>query len=211
MYVVAACKRSVQAFCNWKLYKVGNYVAMAKLVKPAVDITLAPSSNENSFTKRILSQLRETREKNRPNQGITDNPNKSSFLLNLDWLHDRLPRYLNDPYLKIPQPDKSDPPLQEIDLLREFYLEIAEHGLPATFERWGPSKPKPPPSGTVLIVGAGMSGMVAAYELEKAGYKDVRVLEMSQRFGGRVKTLDMKDGFDRGLHTDGKLNVAQCT
>ena len=184
---------------------------MAKLVKPAVDITLAPSSNENSFTKRILSQLRETREKNRPNQGITDNPNKSSFLLNLDWLHDRLPRYLNDPYLKIPQPDKSDPPLQEIDLLREFYLEIAEHGLPATFERWGPSKPKPPPSGTVLIVGAGMSGMVAAYELEKAGYKDVRVLEMSQRFGGRVKTLDMKDGFDRGLHTDGKLNVAQCT
>ncbi len=53
--------------------------------------------------------------------------------------------------------------------------------------------------------------MAAAYELEKAGYKDVRILEMSQRFGGRVKTLDMKDGFDRGLHTDGKLIMQHCT
>ncbi len=50
--------------------------------------------------------------------------------------------------------------------------------------------------------------MAAAYELEKAGYKDVKILEMSQRYGGRVKTLDMKDGFDRGLYTDG--NVNQC-
>ncbi len=182
---------------------------MEKLVKPA-DIIPAPSSNENSFTKRILSQLREIREKNRPNRPnqlltSTDNTNKSRFLLNVDWLHHSLPRYLKDPNLKISQPDKSDPPLQEIDLLREFYLKIAEHGLPATFETWGSSKPKPPPSGTVLIVGAGISGMAAAYELEKAGYEDVKILEMSQRFGGRVKTLDMKDGFDRGLHTDGKL------
>lgn len=52
-----------------------------------------------------------------------------------------------------------------------------------------------------------MSGLVAAYELSKAGY-NVQILEMSQRFGGRVKTLDQKDGFDRGLHTDGKLCIA---
>ena len=49
-----------------------------------------------------------------------------------------------------------------------------------------------------------MSGLVAAYELSKAGY-NVQILEMSQRFGGRVKTLDQKDGFDRGLHVDGEL------
>ena len=178
-------------------------MAMAKMV----ELIPAPSFNENSYSKRILSQLSETREKNRRSQSwnipevIT--LNKSNFWVTLDWIQDSLPRYLKDPNVKTPQPDKSGS-LQEIDLLREFYLGIAENGLPATFERWGPNKPKPPPSGTVLIVGAGMSGMAAAYELERAGYKDVKILEMSQRFGGRVKTLDMKDGFDRGLHTDGK-------
>ncbi len=176
---------------------------MAKLV----DLMPAPSFNEHSFSKRILSQLSERREKNRRSQSwnIPEGQimhNKSNFWVNLDWLQDSLPRYLKDPNVKTGQPDNSGS-LQEIDLLREFYLEIAEHGLPATFERWGPSKPKPPPSGTVLIVGAGMSGMAAAYELERAGYKDMKILEMSQRYGGRVKTLDMKDGFDRGLHTDG--------
>ena len=62
------------------------------------------------------------------------------------------------------------------------------------------------PREPIIIVGAGMSGLVAAYELSKAGY-NVQILEMSQRFGGRVKTLDQKDGFDRGLHTDGELNI----
>ena len=38
--------------------------------------------------------------------------------------------------------------------------------------------------------------------LVKEGYT-VTILEMSQRYGGRVKTLNQKDGFDRGLHTDG--------
>ena len=57
------------------------------------------------------------------------------------------------------------------------------------------------------MVGAGMSGLVAAYELKKAGY-NVKILEMSQRYGGRVKTLNEKDGFDRGLHTDGKTHHA---
>lgn len=63
------------------------------------------------------------------------------------------------------------------------------------------------PSENVIIVGAGMSGLVAAYELKRAGY-NVQILEMSQRYGGRVKTLDQKDGYDRGLHTDGKLHKA---
>ena len=62
------------------------------------------------------------------------------------------------------------------------------------------------PREPIIIVGAGMSGLVAAYELSKAGY-NVQILEMSQRFGGRVKTLDQKDGFDRGLHTDGEISI----
>ena len=68
------------------------------------------------------------------------------------------------------------------------------------------------PRGTsVLILGAGLAGMVAAYELRAAGYK-VQVLEYNARPGGRNWTLRGGDGytelggvtqhcqFDRGLY-----------
>ena len=40
----------------------------------------------------------------------------------------------------------------------------------------------------VIIVGAGMAGLVAAYELLRAGH-DPLVLEAQQRVGGRILTL----------------------
>jgi len=40
----------------------------------------------------------------------------------------------------------------------------------------------------VIVVGAGLSGLAAAYELRAAGV-DVRLIEQSSRVGGRVKTL----------------------
>lgn len=46
---------------------------------------------------------------------------------------------------------------------------------------------------SVFIIGAGVSGLVAAIELEKAGVKPV-ILERSDRIGGRLKTDD-KDGY----------------
>ena len=46
-----------------------------------------------------------------------------------------------------------------------------------------PGKPK-----KVLVIGAGVSGLVAAYELTKLGH-DVTVLEAQHRCGGRVLTL----------------------
>lgn len=51
----------------------------------------------------------------------------------------------------------------------------------------------------IYIVGAGISGLVAAYELEKAGYTPV-ILEASDGVGGRVRTDEFK-GFhlDRGF------------
>lgn len=45
-----------------------------------------------------------------------------------------------------------------------------------------------PPNTDVLILGAGMAGLVAAHELQRAGYR-VKVLEYNDRIGGRAWTL----------------------
>ena len=55
------------------------------------------------------------------------------------------------------------------------------------------------PARKVLILGAGMAGLVAAYELSKLGH-DVTVLEARTRPGGRVHTL--RDPFSDGLYAE---------
>ena len=51
----------------------------------------------------------------------------------------------------------------------------------------------------IYIIGAGISGLIAAYELERAGYSP-QILEASDGVGGRVRT-DIENGFllDRGF------------
>ena len=68
-------------------------------------------------------------------------------------------------------------------------LRVIDEGLPSA------SKPK-----DVLVIGAGMAGLVAAYELKKAGHK-VIILEASRRVGGRVWTL--REPFTHGLYAEG--------
>ncbi|MCW8278450.1 flavin monoamine oxidase family protein [Pseudomonas sp. PCH199] len=51
-----------------------------------------------------------------------------------------------------------------------------------------------PKGSTVLVLGAGLAGMTAAYELRKAGYK-VKVLEYNAKAGGRCWTLRGGDRF----------------
>ena len=46
----------------------------------------------------------------------------------------------------------------------------------------------------VAILGAGVSGLTAAYELDRAGY-DVVILEAQRRAGGRSLTLRRGDVF----------------
>ena len=61
-----------------------------------------------------------------------------------------------------------------------------------------PPTPTPPPEDRVdvIVVGAGLSGLVAAYELNRAGH-DVRILEARNAAGGRAQTL--REPFDDGL------------
>ena len=65
------------------------------------------------------------------------------------------------------------------------------------------------PAKKVLILGAGMAGLVAAYELTKLGH-DVTVLEARTRPGGRVHTL--REPFSDGLFAEagGGNKFATC-
>ncbi|KAK4149616.1 hypothetical protein C8A00DRAFT_18727 [Chaetomidium leptoderma] len=65
----------------------------------------------------------------------------------------------------------------------------------------GPGLKAVPAGTSVTIVGAGVSGLVAGYELKRSGF-DVTILEASSRVGGRVITL--RDPlFAPGVHAEG--------
>jgi phytoene dehydrogenase-like protein len=51
----------------------------------------------------------------------------------------------------------------------------------------------------VIVVGAGLAGLTAAYELGRAGF-DVKVLEARDRIGGRVYTV--REPFRAGQHAE---------
>src|SRR3989442_8343531 len=51
----------------------------------------------------------------------------------------------------------------------------------------------------ILIIGAGMAGLSAGYELSQAGH-DVTILEARMRPGGRVQTL--REPFSDGLYAE---------
>jgi monoamine oxidase len=68
------------------------------------------------------------------------------------------------------------------------YESIIHNGLPKA------DKPK-----SIAIIGAGMAGLTAAYELQNAGHK-VTIIEVRGRVGGRVQTL--RAPFEEGLHAE---------
>jgi monoamine oxidase len=65
------------------------------------------------------------------------------------------------------------------------------HALPSPYQ--GPPDLQGAPEGSrVLVLGAGLAGMTAAYELRRAGY-EVQILEYQNRAGGRCWTLGPGD------------------
>lgn len=70
-----------------------------------------------------------------------------------------------------------------------MYTAMAGMGYAGTSSYEGPLELTGDPNGTsVLILGAGLAGMSAAYELGKAGYQ-VQILEYREKAGGRCWTL----------------------
>jgi monoamine oxidase len=92
---------------------------------------------------------------------------------------------MSDAYVDAPtQPNPADAPPVPIDV-----LDIARNGLGA----------RPGPAKRVLIIGGGMAGLVAAYELRRQGH-DPLVLEAQGRVGGRIYTL--RAPFGPGLYAE---------
>src|SRR5580700_7578559 len=70
-----------------------------------------------------------------------------------------------------------------------MYQAMHSLGFAAESPFQGPKQLSAAPKGaSVLVLGAGMAGLVAAYELRNAGYR-VQVLEYNARAGGRNWTL----------------------
>jgi monoamine oxidase len=69
------------------------------------------------------------------------------------------------------------------------YVDVVKHGIAGKFDGTRPKK--------VIIVGAGLAGLSAGYELLQAGHEPL-ILEAQQRVGGRVYTL--REPFARGLY-----------
>jgi len=76
-----------------------------------------------------------------------------------------------------------------------MYQAMTSLGLAAESTYQGPIRLEGDPKGaSVLVLGAGIAGLVAALELSKSGYK-VQVLEYNERAGGRCWSLRGGDRF----------------
>jgi monoamine oxidase len=76
-----------------------------------------------------------------------------------------------------------------LDLPIEECVDIVKRGIAKKYETAKPKK--------VVIVGAGLAGLAAGYELLQAGH-EVLILEAQHRVGGRIYT--MRDPFAQGLY-----------
>src|SRR3972149_8890639 len=69
------------------------------------------------------------------------------------------------------------------------YVDVVKQGISTKYQGGKPKK--------IVIVGAGLAGLSAAYELLQAGHDPI-ILEARQRVGGRIYTL--REPFAKGLY-----------
>ena len=135
-----------------------------------------------------------------------------------DWVRANVPGKLYPHDEPAIGPDNNPLPIMQTDMLKPFYLDIAQYGLNYAYQKVKFTESHPSATSdepvekykgtktanpkTVVIIGAGMSGLVAAYELARAGHK-VHILEAQHRVGGRVRTF-ASEYFYPGLWSDGK-------
>src|SRR4051812_12587404 len=83
--------------------------------------------------------------------------------------------------------DRQPPPVEEP--VPEDVLAVPDEGL----------EPRPQPAKRVIVIGGGLSGLVAAFELRRQGHEPL-ILEAQQRVGGRIYTL--RAPFAPGLYAE---------
>ena len=127
--------------------------------------------------------------------------NRAKLTAEPDWFNGKI-NYASADSLSY----NTDGPIQQDDALKPFLFDIGRYGLnyayknapnPEDFKYTKTEKPR-----NILIIGAGMSGLVSGYELAQVGH-NVQILELQHRVGGRVKTVG-DDKFYPGLWSDGK-------
>ena len=140
-----------------------------------------------------------------------------------DWVRANVPGKLYPHDEPAIGPNQNPLPIMQTDMLKPFYLDIANYGLNYAYQKVKLTESNPNLTSdkavegfkytktnkqrTVVIIGAGMSGLVAAYELARAGHK-VHILEAQHRVGGRVRTF-ASEYFYPGLWSDGKHKYKQ--
>ena len=72
-------------------------------------------------------------------------------------------------------------------------------GAALTVAACGSGRARSGPGRRVIVIGAGLAGLVAAWELDRAGH-DVTILEARDRPGGRIETV--RDPFADGLYAE---------
>ena len=113
--------------------------------------------------------------------------------------------------------------IQQSDYLKEFLLLIQKKGLEAAYREYGDDYPRPPPNLAsfkdtqdvshqydVIVVGAGVAGLSAAYELKRAGLT-VKILEQTGRYGGRLFSYGEESGLKPGLYGEGIVYLVWTT
>jgi len=88
-----------------------------------------------------------------------------------------------------PEAVPPDARFEEQPAQQSYLIALVRSGLPPTTT----------PRKKVIVIGAGMAGLTAAYELQRAGHEPV-VLEAQQRVGGRVCTW--REPFSDGLYAE---------